>query len=72
MLYFLFRVQCIQFCVNAVKTRCSENTVTFLTFNLESLPDFNVEYFLPLIANMFFKYLHMILKVLIGTRMVDG
>lgn len=43
-----------------------------LAFNLKSLPDFNVEYFLPLIANMFFKYLHMIFKVLIGTRIADG
>lgn len=43
-----------------------------LAFNLKSLPDFNVEYFLSLIANMFFKYLHMILKVLIGTRIADG
>lgn len=43
-----------------------------LAFNLKSLPDFNVEYFLLLIANMFFEYLHTIFKVLIGTGMAGG
>lgn len=43
-----------------------------LAFNLKSLPDFNVEYFLPLIANMFFKYLRTIFEVLIGPRIADG
>lgn len=43
-----------------------------LAFNLKSLPYFNMEYFLPLIANMFVKYLQIIFKLLIGTRITDG